>query len=91
MSNSQRFEEWLRELDEDVIQGEYGYEPGEFTVYPDLWMPAFKAGQTPREAFDGALEAYDDDRKARDEEAKARWAEIQRKDAEAIVAWRAGQ
>lgn len=31
-----KFREWLRQLDEDVIQGEFGYEDGEFTVYSPL-------------------------------------------------------
>jgi hypothetical protein len=71
-----RFDDWLRELDEEVIQGEYGYEENEFTVYADLWRPAFGAGQTPREAFDRSLKAFDDDRKARREEQARRYAEI---------------
>jgi len=57
------FDEWIRALQEDVIQDEYGYEPGEFAVYPSLWRPAYDAGRTPREAFELALKAYDEERR----------------------------
>lgn len=50
-----RFECWIATLERDVIQGEYGYEEGEFTVYPSLWRPLFKEGLTPAEAFKRAL------------------------------------
>ena len=55
---SDEFDAWIRELEEDVIQGDYGYEPGEFTVFPAMWEPQFKAGRTPQEAFKRALDAY---------------------------------
>jgi hypothetical protein len=88
---SETFDDWICELDEEIIQGGYGYERGEFTVYPELWRPAFIAGQTPREAFEASLKAYDDERKRRDREAAERWVQIQRKDAEAIAAYRAAR
>jgi hypothetical protein len=52
------FREWIRSLDEDVIQGEFGYEDGEFTVYPSLWRPLFNEGLTPRQAWQRALDAF---------------------------------
>ena len=74
------FDQWIETLEEDVVQGEYGYEPGEFTVYPDLWRAAFDEGLTPSQAFDRALKAADDARKERDREAKERWERIQEAD-----------
>lgn len=52
------FNEWIRQLDEDVIQGEYGYEQGEFTVYAEMWRPLYVEGLTPQQAFKRALDAY---------------------------------
>ena len=72
-----RFREWVRALDEDVIQGEFGYEPGEFTVYPDDWRPLYREGLTPRQAWQRALDAH---RAAREEEDRAKaenWKRIQ--------------
>lgn len=39
---SAKFDRWIDELTNDVVQGEYGYEPGEFTVYPSQWRPLYK-------------------------------------------------
>lgn len=52
------FDEWIRALDEDVIQGDYGYEDGEFTVYPEHWRSMFNEGLTPADAFKRALAAH---------------------------------
>lgn len=52
------FDEWIRKLDEDVIQGEFGYEEGEFSVYPDHWWPLYDKGLTPRQAWQRALDAH---------------------------------
>lgn len=52
------FRKWIHELDEGVIQGEYGYEPGEFSVYPDHWRPLFDEGLTPHQAFKRALDGF---------------------------------
>jgi hypothetical protein len=52
------FEVWMEVLNEEVIQGEYGYERGEFTAYPELWRPLFDEGLTPMQAFKRALDAY---------------------------------
>ena len=53
-----KFQEWIRALDEDVIQQEYGYERGEFTVTPTLWHPLYAEGLTPAVAFKRALDAF---------------------------------
>lgn len=63
MGERQRFDAWIRELDENVIQGEYGYEEGEFDVYPEHWKPLWREGLSPRQAFMLALDAHDDERK----------------------------
>lgn len=52
-----RFVNWIRELDEDVIQGEFGFEEGEFDVFPDDWEPLYLEGLTPRQAYQRALDA----------------------------------
>jgi hypothetical protein len=87
----EKFDKWIRELDEDVIQGEYGYERGEFTVYPEHWRPLFKRGLSPAQAFDEALKAAADARKLREEHQRERWAEIQRMDAETLAKYRSEQ
>jgi len=66
MEANSKFREWLRELDEDVIQGEFGYEPGEFTVYSDHWAELYVEGLSPRAAWQRALDGYANAR--RDEE-----------------------
>lgn len=53
-----RFRNWIEALDVDVIQGEFGYEDGEFDVFPDLWRPLFDEGLTPREAWQRALDGF---------------------------------
>jgi len=60
------FEAWLQTFEEDVVQTEYGYEPGEFTVYPDDWRQAWEDGLTPSAAFRRACEALTEARKADD-------------------------
>jgi hypothetical protein len=52
------FDDWCHELDEKVIQAEFGYERGEFTVYPALWRSLYDEGLTPREAWQRALDAH---------------------------------
>ena len=80
------FDAWICELDEDVIQADYGYERGEFTVYPELWRPLFLEGLTPMEAFVRALKAFGEERDAEERRRKDNWARIQRADAEVIKA-----
>lgn len=75
---------WLRELEEDVIQAEFGYEPGEFTVYADHWAYLYEEGLTPAAAWQRALDAHAEARRESDEARKANWERIQREDAEAI-------
>ncbi len=57
-ARTEAFDAWVRTLDEDVVQGEYGYEAGEFTVYPEHWRPMFEEGLTPQQAFKRALDAH---------------------------------
>ena len=49
---------WLRVLNEDVIQGEFGYEEGEFTAFPSLWHHLYAEGLTPRQAWQRAMDAH---------------------------------
>lgn len=60
-----KFRAWLQEPEEKVIQGEYGYEPGEFTVYAQAWHPHYLEGLTPAQSFRRALDAFADDRAER--------------------------
>jgi len=76
-----KFDAWVRELDEDVIQGEYGYEDGEFTVYPDHWRPMYAEGLTPQQAFKRALDGFADGRREDDRQREENWARIQASDA----------
>lgn len=57
MARRMNFNRWIEILREDVIQGEYGYEEGEFTVYPEHWRGMWLARLTPSEAFKRALYA----------------------------------
>jgi hypothetical protein len=68
--DDEKFREWIRALDEDVIQGEYGYEDGEFTVYSDDWHPMYAEGLTPAAAFKRALDAFAKDRRAKRRDAR---------------------
>jgi hypothetical protein len=58
------FDQWISALEVDVIQGEYGYEPGEFNVTPALWRASFDARLSPLDAFKRALDAHCEARKA---------------------------
>lgn len=75
------FADWLAALQEDVIQEEYGYEPGEFTVYPDEWCADYEAGLTPLQAFKNALDAFAKQRADDDKRQAENWARIQAEDA----------
>lgn len=75
------FDAWIRELEEDVIEGEYGFERGEFTVFPEHWRPMFRKGLTPQQAYRRALDAF---AKKRSDDAAARvanWERIKAADA----------
>lgn len=76
-----KFDEWIRILDEDVIQGDYGFERGEFTVYPELWRPMFREGLTPAQAYHRALDDYNQAEREEDGRRAANWARIQAEDA----------
>lgn len=78
---SAKFDEWIRGLEEDVIQGEYGFEPGEFTVYPEHWRPLYTEGLTPAQAYRRALDAFAASRREEDEQRAANWVRIQAEDA----------
>ena len=52
------FDEWIDTLTTQVIELEYGYEPGEFTVYPSLWRPLYEEGLTPQAAFERAANVH---------------------------------
>jgi hypothetical protein len=75
------FDSWIAELEQDVIQGEYGYEPGEFAVYPAQWRPMFREGLTPQQAFQRALDAAGKARREDDAARLTNWARIQAADA----------
>lgn len=76
-----KFDLWIDDLREAVIEDEYGYEPGEFTVYPSQWRPLFDEGLTPSEAFLRALSAFDAERQERDRLQAENWKRIQAEDA----------
>lgn len=78
-----KFRRWLQVLECDVIQGEFGYEPGEFTVYPEHWHPLFKDGLTPAQAWQRALDGFVEARRERERLKAENWARIQAADAAA--------
>jgi hypothetical protein len=82
---SRKFREWIQTLDEGVIQGEFGYERGEFTIYTSHWYPLFKEGLTPREAWQRALDGFAAQRKADDELKTANYARIIAEDQAAVA------
>lgn len=63
-SEVKQFEDWIETLEIEVIQGEYGYEVGEFNVTPANWRPLFEEGLSPLDAFKRALNAHCEARKA---------------------------
>ena len=82
------FELWIDNLEIDVIQFEYGYEPGEFTVYPEHWRPMYDRGLTPAEAFKAGLDAHGESRREEEAARKANYQRILQQDAEAVKRWR---
>ena len=83
---AETFDDWIRELDEDVIQCEYGYEDGELTVYPDHWAPMFHEGLTPAQAFKRALDGFGEARAEEETARLANWQRIQAEDRALISA-----
>lgn len=73
---SRKFDEWIRVLDEDVIQEEFGYERGEFNITPSLWRPLFREGLTPRQAWQRAMDAHSAARKEEDRRKAENYARI---------------
>lgn len=82
---TKKFDEWIRQLDEDVIQGEFGYEDGEFTVYTSHWEPLYNEGLTPREAWQRALDGHANKRREADEAKTANYARIVSEDEAAVA------
>ena len=81
MSRRISFARWIEDLEYEVIQREFGYEDGEFTVYPDHWRAQWKRGDTPLQAFQSALDAYAEARREKDAERAANWKRIKASDA----------
>jgi hypothetical protein len=79
------FQDWIQELDEAVIQGEFGYERGEFTVYASEWRPLFDEGLTPSQAWQRALDALAAERAERDRQQAENWQRIQASDAKYLT------
>lgn len=72
-----KFRDWCDTLEVDVIQGEFGYEPGEFTVFRDDWRPLFEEGLTPRQAWQRAMDAHKAAREEEDRRCAENWKRIQ--------------
>jgi hypothetical protein len=70
------FRAWIDVLREDVVQDEFGYEPGEFTIYLEHWRPLFDEGLTPREAWLRALDDYGEVTREEDAAKAANYARI---------------
>ncbi len=75
------YRNWLDNLETDVIQGEYGYEPGEFTVYADHWVALYEEGLTPAAAFKRALDGFAQARREKEAARLANYERIKRTDA----------
>jgi hypothetical protein len=58
VDDGNNFESWIAVLREDVIQEEYGYEPGEFDVFPEMWRGLYDEGLSPSQAFKRALDDF---------------------------------
>lgn len=82
---SKKFDEWIRSLDEDVIQGEFGYEDGEFTIYTSHWKELYREGLSPREAWLRALDGYANARRDEENERIANYARIVSEDEAAVA------
>lgn len=76
---------WLTTLEDEVIIGEFGYERGEFAVFPESWEALYAEGLTPRAAWQRALDAHDERRRQEDAAKAENWARIQREDAELLL------
>lgn len=72
---------WISTLENDVIIGEFGYEPGEFSVYADHWSHLYEEGLTPAQAWQRALDGFISAREEENRARKENWDRIQREDA----------
>lgn len=82
--SDEAYRDWIDVLETEVVQDEYGYEPGEFTVYPEIWRGLFDEGLTPSQAFARALDDYGEARDEEEREKHANWERIQAADAALI-------
>lgn len=79
-----KFHRWIKSLDEDVVQGENGFEPGEFTIFADDWRPLYREGLSPREAWQRAMDAHKTAREAEDKAKAENYQRIKAADAAAL-------
>ena len=82
---------WLDTLEHDVIEDEFGYEPGEFTIYTTHWATFYEEGITPRQAWQRALDGFANKRREDDAAKAANYARIVSKDQATIARQRANQ
>lgn len=69
--HDEKFDAWIDELRAVTIE-DYGFEDGEFTIFPDLWRALFDEGLTPQDAFARVLDAKAYARREADELARTR-------------------
>ena len=82
---SRQFREWVLKLEEEVIQGEFGFDPGEFSVHTEHWYPLFRESLTPCEAWQRALNAAAAADQERERKKEENWKRIQAEDAATIA------
>lgn len=88
---TEAYEEWIRSLDEDVIQAQYGYEPGEFTVYTSHWIDLYEEGLSPLDAWKRALDGYANARRDAEGRKIGNYARLVAEDDAAVARERAGK
>ncbi len=88
MEITEKYRAWLEDLEEDVIQEGFGYEPGEFSVFPEVWQDLYIEGLTPLQAFTRALDAACEARKQEDLRKVENWKRLQEEDRIAVERWR---
>lgn len=84
------FEDWIDELNERVIQEEFGYEAGEFSVFPEHWWSLFDEGLSPRQAWQRALDQLGETRREDDARRADEWDRMQASDAALSLATKKG-
>lgn len=85
----EKYSTWLEELEHEVIEKEFGYERGEFTVYASHWRELYDQGLTPRQAWQHALDGHANERKEREQQKTERYARIVSEDDAAAAKARA--